>query len=333
MISREIASFERGRMEFENINRSLQTHPTTHGLMVIAGPCAVDAIGHFGADDKVPRVLQEEAQQLDELSRQFDMPIFHRLPVWKPRTNVQSWRGLLQSNPSVAINFLHERRLGPMPIALEVGSVQHQKLLSFASIAWIGARSIADTSLHDMVVGNSDVPMLIKNGVDEDIDHAFKLCTSLSRTRRTTLGSGAPVMMMHRAGASANPKQWEHSIRVANEMHWSHAQNSKEPRQGFFIDASHGAEFAHRPKEATERTPVGQLRAAHHALELIARREVPSVVGLMLETSDISLAEHKKTDPNISFSEGLEIIKVLGAIHQNVTRNNTIVRPNDSCHI
>lgn len=292
-------------------------------IFVIAGPCSVDlddmvktSLGLMSPLDKRSNELLDENRRLGQIALSEHIGVVHRLPVWKPRTALQSWRGQIHTNPRAGMKFLEKAQEGVLPIAVEIGSIRHQEILKNVDAFWVGARSIDNNSLHDMIVGNPAMPAMVKNGLDEDTTGAIALARSLFEQRiemQLSLHGAAPVLFVHRGGVSSTPKQWEDSLKTANEVALSGRKGKLVP---MVVDLSHGAEFAHRPEGVKEKTKEGQLRAMAHIIELLAAGELPNVVGVMAESSDVVSRSHHATDPNVSFEAGAEFIRSIAALNR-----------------
>lgn len=282
-------------------------------MIVIAGPCSV-------SDETAELVLQEaRARQALPLN---ELEMINRVPLWKPRTEQHAWRGWVQCDPHGALSFMERgAALHGLAVAMEIGSVEHQVFLEHLTMAWLGARNIGNAALRQLVMGNPGLPFGIKNGMDEDTSEAVSVVETLREGRKKWVGEGAArLFLVHRGGVSNTPQKWEDSVRHALDL--VAVANNRPHRMddqpiGLIIDTAHGGEMAHDPNGGFAKSVCGQIRAVEHVIDMMSQGKLDGspFCGVMMETSDADqlpdLPAHHRTDPNIPFMTGLEIIKEL----------------------
>lgn len=129
-----------------------------HEPIIIAGPCSAES------EEQVLTTARE-------LSR-MGVKIF-RAGVWKPRTRPGGFEGVGMRG----LLWLHEvKRETGMLVSTEVATHEHVKAALDAGIdiLWIGARTSANPfamqEIADALKGRSDIPVLVKNPVNPDLD-------------------------------------------------------------------------------------------------------------------------------------------------------------------
>ena len=124
---------------------------------VIAGPCS--------AESEIQ--IMETARQL----RSFGINVF-RAGIWKPRTHPGSFEGV--GTPGLKWMQRAKKELG-LKISTEVASEKHvfECLKYGVDLVWIGARTTANPFLVQEIADalkDVDIPVLVKNPVNADID-------------------------------------------------------------------------------------------------------------------------------------------------------------------
>ena len=183
---------------------------------VIAGPCS--------AESEIQ--VMETARQL----RAFGINVF-RAGIWKPRTHPGSFEGV----GSQGLKWMQraKKELG-LKIATEVASEKHvfECLKYGVDLVWLGARTTANPFLVQEIadaIKDVDIPVLVKNPVNADIDLWIGALERLNAAGVRKLG------VIHR-GFSAFQKS-----RYRNEPGWQIAVElrSRYPKLPFFCDPSH----------------------------------------------------------------------------------------------
>ena len=184
--------------------------------MVIAGPCSA-----------------ENEEQVMETARglaAFGIHVF-RAGVWKPLTHPGSFEGA----GTPALKWLQKVKgeLG-MKVATEVAGAKHvYECLKYGiDMVWIGARTTANPFLVQEIADaleDTDIPVLVKNPVNPDLDLWIGALERLNRAGVTKLG------VIHR-GFSTSQK-----IAYRNDPIWKIAieLRTRYPGLPFFADPSH----------------------------------------------------------------------------------------------
>lgn len=183
---------------------------------IIAGPCSAESL--------------EQVLDTAEALSAAGIKMF-RAGVWKPRTRPGCFEGMGE----VALDWLDEvkARTG-MKVCTEVASALHVRLClqHGVDMVWIGARTTTNPFLVQEIadaLSGSDIPVLVKNPINTDIDLWIGAIERLYRAGIRKIG------VVHRGFSSLakiryryNP-QWQ----VAVEM------RSRFPQLPFFCDPSH----------------------------------------------------------------------------------------------
>ena len=245
---------------------------------VIAGPCS--------AESEIQ--VMETARQL----RAFGINVF-RAGIWKPRTHPGSFEGV----GSVGLKWMQraKKELG-LKIATEVASEKHvfECLKYGVDLVWIGARTTANPFLVQEIADalkDVDIPVLVKNPVNADIDLWIGALERLNAAGVRKLG------VIHR-GFSAFQKS-----RYRNEPGWQIAEDlrSRYPKLPFFCDPSHLAGKREYIQEISQRS-----------LDL-------GLEGLMIESH---------CDPTCALSDAGQ--QLLPSDLENMLFRQLVVRENDS---
>ena len=186
--------------------------------MVIAGPCSAES------EDQV----METARGLSELG----IHVF-RAGIWKPRTHPGCFEGV--GVPGLKWMQKVKKELG-MKICTEVASEKHvYECIKFGvDMVWVGARSSANPFLMQEIADalkDTDIPVLVKNPVNPDLDLWVGALERLNRAGVKKLG------VIHR-GFSTSQK-----ILYRNDPGWKIAieLRTRYPELPFFADPSHMA--------------------------------------------------------------------------------------------
>ena len=183
---------------------------------VIAGPCS--------AESEIQ--IMETARQL----RSFGINVF-RAGIWKPRTHPGSFEGV----GAKGLKWMQraKKELG-LKIATEVASEKHvfECLKYGVDMVWLGARTTANPFLVQEIADalrDVDIPVLVKNPVNADIDLWIGALERLNAAGVRKLG------VIHR-GFSTSEK-----ILYRNRPEWQIAieLRSRYPEMPFFCDPSH----------------------------------------------------------------------------------------------
>ena len=183
---------------------------------VVAGPCSAET----------EEQVLETAKGLKELG----INVF-RAGIWKPRTHPGCFEGI--GVPGLKWLQKAKKEYG-LKVATEVASEKHvyECLKHGVDMVWIGARTTANPFLVQEIadaLSGADIPVLVKNPVNPDLDLWIGALERLNRAGIRKLG------VIHR-GFSTFDK-----IRYRNEPHWEIAieLRSRYPELPFFTDPSH----------------------------------------------------------------------------------------------
>ena len=185
---------------------------------VVAGPCSAES----------EEQIMETAKGLRELG----INVF-RAGIWKPRTHPGCFEGI--GVPGLKWMQKAKKEYG-LKIATEVASEKHvfECLKHGVDLVWIGARTTANPFLVQEIadaLADTDIPVLVKNPVNPDIDLWIGALERLNRAGIKKLG------VIHRGFSTVektkfrNDPQWQMAIEL----------RSRYPELPFFVDPSHMA--------------------------------------------------------------------------------------------
>lgn len=183
---------------------------------VVAGPCSAET------EDQV----MQTAKGLKELG----INVF-RAGIWKPRTHPGSFEGV----GTEGLKWMQRaKKEYGLKISTEVASEKHVfECLKFGvDLVWLGARTTANPFLVQEIADalkDTDIPVLVKNPVNPDLDLWIGALERLNRAGIKKLG------VIHR-GFSTFDK-----IKYRNDPQWQVAieLRSRYPELPFFVDPSH----------------------------------------------------------------------------------------------
>lgn len=183
---------------------------------VVAGPCSAETENQ----------VMETAKELKELG----INVF-RAGIWKPRTHPGSFEGVGVEG----LKWMQKaKKEYGLKIATEVASERHvfECIKHGVDLVWLGARTTANPFLVQEIADalkGTDIPVLVKNPVNPDLDLWIGAIERLNRAGVKKLG------IIHR-GFSTFEK-----IRYRNDPHWPVAieLRSRFPELAFFVDPSH----------------------------------------------------------------------------------------------
>ena len=198
---------------------------------VIAGPCSAET--------------EEQVMQTAAQLKEFGINVF-RAGIWKPRTHPGCFEGV--GTPGLKWMQRAKRELG-LKIATEVASEKHvfECLKYGVDLVWLGARTTANPFLVQEIADalkDTDIPVLVKNPVNPDLDLWIGALERLNRAGIKKLG------VIHR-GFSTSDK-----IKYRNEPGWQIAVElkSRYPQLPFFVDPSHMAGSRDYIREISQRS-------------------------------------------------------------------------------
>ena len=154
-----------------------------------------------------------------------------RAGIWKPRTHPGCFEGI--GVPGLKWLQKAKSEYG-LKVSTEVASEKHVRecLKHGVDMVWIGARTTANPFLVQEIadaLSGTDIPVLVKNPVNPDLELWIGALERLSRAGIKKLG------VIHRGFSTFD------NIRYRNEPHWEIAieMRSRYPELPFFVDPSH----------------------------------------------------------------------------------------------
>ncbi len=184
--------------------------------MCIAGPCSAES--------------EEQVMETARGLAAFGIHVF-RAGIWKPRTHPGCFEGV----GTVGFPWLRrvQTELG-MKVCTEVASAKHVQacLAAGVDMVWIGARTTANPFLVQEIadaLSGSDIPVLVKNPVNPDLELWIGALERLNRAGVKKLG------VIHRGFTPSSPMEYR------NDPGWSLAVElrTRYPKLVFFADPSH----------------------------------------------------------------------------------------------
>lgn len=198
---------------------------------VVAGPCSAET----------EEQVMETAKGLKELGINV-----YRAGIWKPRTHPGSFEGV--GAPGLKWMQRAKKEYG-LKIATEVASEKHvfECLKYGVDLVWLGARTTANPFLVQEIADalkDTDIPVLVKNPVNPDIDLWIGALERLNRAGIRKLG------VIHRGFSTAD------KIKYRNDPQWQMAieLRSRHPELPFFVDPSHMAGCKDYIRELSQRS-------------------------------------------------------------------------------
>ena len=198
---------------------------------VVAGPCSAES--------------EEQVMETAKGLREMGINVY-RAGIWKPRTHPGSFEGA----GAEGLRWMQKaKREYGLKIATEVASEKHVfECLKFGvDLVWLGARTTANPFLVQEIADalkDTDIPVLVKNPVNPDLDLWIGALERLNRAGIKKLG------VIHR-GFSTFDK-----IKYRNDPQWQVAieLRSRYPQLPFFVDPSHMAGSREYIREISQRS-------------------------------------------------------------------------------
>ena len=198
---------------------------------VVAGPCSAET----------EEQVMETAKGLKEMGINV-----YRAGIWKPRTHPGSFEGV--GAPGLKWMQRAKKEYG-LKISTEVASEKHvfECLKYGVDLVWLGARTTANPFLVQEIADalkDTDIPVLVKNPVNPDIDLWIGALERLNRAGIRKLG------VIHRGFSTAD------KIKYRNDPQWQMAieLRSRHPELPFFVDPSHMAGSKDYIQELSQRS-------------------------------------------------------------------------------
>ncbi len=184
--------------------------------MVIAGPCSAET--------------EEQVMETATALSKEGIHVF-RAGIWKPRTHPGCFEGI--GTPGLKWLQRVKNECG-MKVATEVASERHvfECLKYGVDMVWLGARTTANPFLVQEIADSlkdTDIPVLVKNPVNPDLDLWIGALERLNRAGIKKLG------VVHRGFSSYN------KLATRNDPCWNIAVElrTRFPELPFFTDPSH----------------------------------------------------------------------------------------------
>jgi chorismate mutase len=234
----------------------------------------------------------------------FEIHVF-RAGIWKPRTHPGSFEGV--GVPGLRWLRRVKQELG-MWVCTEVASEKHvlECIKYGVDMVWIGARTSANPFLMQEIADaleGTDIPVLVKNPVNPDIDLWIGALERLNRAGLRRLG------VIHRGFSTSAP------IPYRNDPGWKLAieLRTRYPRMAFFADPSHMAGDRKYLQELSQRAMdlgLDGLMVESHcnpdcALSDAKQQLTPRDLQTLLE----SLAIRESTSQDEGYRDGIEALR------------------------
>ena len=258
--------------------------------MCIAGPCSAET----------EEQVMETAKGLSE----FGIHVY-RAGIWKPRTHPGSFEGV----GTPGLKWLRKvKETYGMKVCTEVASEKHvRECIKYGvDIVWIGARTSANPFLMQEIADaleGTDIPVLVKNPVNPDIDLWVGALERLNRAGIKKLG------VIHRGFSTSAP------ILYRNDPGWKLAieMRTRYPQMAFFADPSHMAGDRKYLQELSQRAMdlgLDGLMVESHcnpacALSDAKQQLTPHDLQNLLE----SLVIRENTSDNEAYKDGIEALR------------------------
>ena len=258
--------------------------------MCIAGPCSAES--------------EEQVMETARGLAAFGIHVF-RAGIWKPRTHPGSFEGV--GTPALKWMRRVKQELG-MWVCTEVASEKHvlECIKYGVDMVWIGARTSANPFLMQEIADaleGTDIPVLVKNPVNPDIDLWIGALERLNRAGLKRLG------VIHRGFSTSAP------IPYRNDPGWRLAieMRTRYPQMAFFADPSHmGGSRAFLQELSQQAMDLGLdgLMVESHcdpscALSDAKQQLVPADLKVLLE----SLVIREKSSESEEYREGIEALR------------------------
>ncbi len=258
--------------------------------MCIAGPCSAET--------------EEQVMETAEGLNAFGIHVF-RAGIWKPRTHPGSFEGV----GSQGLKWLRKvKESYGMKVCTEVATEKHvlECIKYGVDVIWIGARTSANPFLMQEIADaleGTDIPVLVKNPVNPDLDLWIGALERLNRAGIRKLG------VIHRGFSTSAP------IPYRNDPGWRLAieLRTRYPQLAFFADPSHMAGDRRYLQELSQRAMDlgldGLMVESHCCPEKAwsdARQQLtPRDLQNLLE----SLVIRENTSDNQSYKEGIDALR------------------------
>ncbi|MBQ3812687.1 MAG: bifunctional 3-deoxy-7-phosphoheptulonate synthase/chorismate mutase type II [Bacteroidales bacterium] len=270
--------------------------------MCIAGPCSAET----------EEQVMETAKGLND----FGIHVY-RAGIWKPRTHPGSFEGV----GTQGLRWLRrvKQELG-MKVCTEVASEKHvlECIKYGVDIVWVGARTSANPFLMQEIADaleGTDIPVLVKNPVNPDLDLWIGALERLNRAGLRKLG------VIHRGFSTSA------SIPYRNDPGWKIAieLRTRYPQMAFFADPSHMAGDRKYLLELSQRAMDlgldGLMVESHCNPDCAWSDAKQQLTPQNLQTLLESLVIRENTSENEAYKEGIDALRArIDVIDENLLR-------------
>ena len=258
--------------------------------MCIAGPCSAES--------------EEQVMETARGLAAFGIHVF-RAGIWKPRTHPGCFEGI--GTPGFPWLRRVQKELD-MKVCTEVASAKHvsESLAAGVDMVWLGARTTANPFLVQEIadaLSGSDIPVLVKNPVNADLELWIGALERLNRAGVKKLG------VIHRGFTPAAPMKYR------NDPGWNLAVELRirYPKLVFFADPSHMGGDRKYLQELSQRAMdlglEGLMLESHCnpsvALSDAKQQLTPAEIQNLLE----SLVIRDNSSDSTAFREGLHQLR------------------------
>ena len=270
--------------------------------MCIAGPCSAET--------------EEQVMETAKGLSAFGIHVY-RAGIWKPRTHPGSFEGV--GTPGLKWLKKVKEAYG-MKVCTEVASEKHvlECIKYGVDIVWVGARTSANPFLMQEIADaleGTDIPVLVKNPVNPDLDLWIGALERLNRAGIRKLG------VIHRGFSTSAPIPYrtDPGWKIAIEL------RSRYPQLAFFADPSHMAGDRKYLQELSQRAMdlgLDGLMVESHCCPSEAwsdakQQLTPADLQTLLE----SLVIRENTSDNESYREGIDALRArIDVIDENLLK-------------
>jgi chorismate mutase len=258
--------------------------------MCIAGPCSAET--------------EEQVMETAKGLNAFGIHVF-RAGIWKPRTHPGSFEGV--GTPGLKWLKKVKETYG-MKVCTEVASEKHvlECIKYGVDVIWIGARTSANPFLMQEIADaleGTDIPVLVKNPVNPDLDLWIGALERLNRAGLRKLG------VIHRGFSTSAP------IPYRNDPGWKIAieLRTRYPQLAFFADPSHMAGDRQYLLELSQRAMdlgLDGLMVESHCDPSCAWSDAKQqLTPRDLQTLLESLVIRDNTSENEAYKEGIDALR------------------------
>ncbi len=270
--------------------------------MCIAGPCSAET--------------EEQVMETAKGLHAFGIHVY-RAGIWKPRTHPGSFEGV----GTPGLKWLRKvKETYGMKVCTEVATEKHvlECIKYGVDVIWIGARTSANPFLMQEIadaLSGTDIPVLVKNPVNPDLDLWIGALERLNRAGIRKLG------VIHRGFSTSAP------IPYRNDPGWKIAieLRTRYPQLAFFADPSHMAGDRKYLLELSQRAMdlgLDGLMVESHCTPDAAwsdakQQLTPASLQNLLE----SLVIRDNTSDNEAYKEGIDALRTrIDVIDENLLK-------------